>query len=207
MNSDSDLEYEKYLKEKTLDELIGISQTIDKNRNRSRYLQVKKRITAIKRLYHIREDYIPRTRISSEFGHVWKFVMVPVMGLILLSITISMLLRDGISMQLFIPIIIGGVFFMIFRLTYENYPDVEMDNDYLYVSKGKFSERILRSHIQQVSENMWVNVRPITIFFKKTTPFGDSIEFIPKMRLGNPFKETRWLTYHPEIPPKHPPQS
>ena len=37
--------------------------------------------------------------------------------------------------------------------------------------------------IDQVTESLWINIHPVTIRFNRTTPFGDSIVFMPKARL------------------------
>jgi hypothetical protein len=203
MNINSDAEYAKYLQEKTLDELIEISESIDKNFNRDRYEKIKARIASIKKLQHIRQDYIPRTRISSEFPSTWNYVLIPVVVLISLSVAIAMIVKQGFSIALLIPLFMGGFLVLLFRLMHREYRDVEMDNDFLYVSSRKQEAKIPRSNIWYVSENMWVNIRPISVYFKEPTVFGESIAFVPKMILRNPFKANPLVEVLSQIPPKH----
>ncbi|MFC5488822.1 hypothetical protein [Dokdonella soli] len=37
--------------------------------------------------------------------------------------------------------------------------------------------------IDRVTEIRWINSNPVTVHFGRTTPFGDSIMFMPKARM------------------------
>ena len=43
--------------------------------------------------------------------------------------------------------------------------------------------------VRDVSQNRWLNIRPITIYFKDVTAFGDRVTFMPKRRIALRF----WL--------------
>ena len=205
MHINSDIEYNKYLKEKTLDELIEISESIDKNFNRSRYNQIKERITHIKRLRHLGDEYIPRTRISSSFPKLWLYVLAPVMILLVSSVSISLMVAHGISSTTVAPLLMIAVV-IASVLMFRRYRDVEVDNDFLYISDGKTHTKVPRSDIRHVSENTWLNIRPITIYFKQGTPCGDSMVFVPKMILRNPFKTNSLIDALSKTPPKRLPK-
>ena len=44
------------------------------------------------------------------------------------------------------------------------------------------------TEIVDVKQNRWINSRPITIYFREPTEFGDAVKFIPKQR----FRITFW---------------
>jgi hypothetical protein len=59
---------------------------------------------------------------------------------------------------------------------------VEIDERWLYVSNYFKEIRVPLEHIEDVSENRWVNIRPITVEFRRETEFGSRIIFMPKTR-------------------------
>lgn len=58
-----------------------------------------------------------------------------------------------------------------------------MDGEYLYVSNYLREIKVLRSEICKVTENVFVNIHPVWIHFRRTTDFGDYIMFMPRARL------------------------
>ena len=59
---------------------------------------------------------------------------------------------------------------------------VEIDDRWLYVSNYLREIRVPLEQIEGVSENRWVNIRPITVEFRRDTDFGLHISFMPKTR-------------------------
>ena len=55
----------------------------------------------------------------------------------------------------------------------------------IYVSNYLKEIRIPSNAIRDVTENRWINIHPATIHFRFSTPFGDSIVFMPTVRLFN----------------------
>jgi hypothetical protein len=60
---------------------------------------------------------------------------------------------------------------------------VRMDERQLYVSNYVQEIHIPFSAITDVKQNRWLNSRPITIYFRDATEFGDKAKFIPKWRI------------------------
>jgi hypothetical protein len=60
---------------------------------------------------------------------------------------------------------------------------VRVDERQLYVSNYVHEIYIPFSSIADVRQNRWLNSRPITIYFKDATEFGDKVRFIPKQRI------------------------
>lgn len=66
---------------------------------------------------------------------------------------------------------------------------VAMDDEYLYVSDYLNEIRVPLNAIESVTQNLWINIRPITIRFRTMTDFGQSITFMPKVQF------LAWSTY------------
>jgi hypothetical protein len=60
---------------------------------------------------------------------------------------------------------------------------VRTDDRQLLVSNYIREIRIPFSAIMDVRQNRWLNTRPITIYFRDATEFGDRATFIPKWRI------------------------
>jgi hypothetical protein len=57
---------------------------------------------------------------------------------------------------------------------------VEIDEGALYVSNYLREIRVPLEQIEEVSENRWINIRPVTVEFRQDTEFGSRIIFMPK---------------------------
>ena len=60
---------------------------------------------------------------------------------------------------------------------------VRMDERHLYVSNYFREIYVPFSAITDVKQNRWINSRPITIYFRDATQFGDKVTFMPKQRI------------------------
>jgi hypothetical protein len=67
---------------------------------------------------------------------------------------------------------------------------VRTDGRQLLVSNYVREIRIPFSAIMDVRQNRWLNTRPITIYFRDATEFGDRATFIPKWRIRIQFWRT-----------------
>lgn len=63
--------------------------------------------------------------------------------------------------------------------------EVEVDDDFLYVSNYKKTIQIPHSNIENVTETPFINIHPIWIDFKTPTEFGDRIIFMPYFHIGS----------------------
>src|SRR5690349_15578996 len=61
---------------------------------------------------------------------------------------------------------------------------VRVDERQLFVSNYLREICIPFSAVREVSQNRWLNIRPITIYFRDVTEFGDRATFMPKMRFA-----------------------
>lgn len=71
---------------------------------------------------------------------------------------------------------------------------VEIDEQWLYVSNYRREIRVLLRDIEEVFENRWVNIHPITLALRHETEFGSHITFMPK---------TRWWGFRRSHPVVH----
>jgi len=60
--------------------------------------------------------------------------------------------------------------------------EVSVDDDFLYVSNYLKEIVIPLSEIYDVTENVWVNIHPVTIRLKTPSEFGEKIVFMPTVR-------------------------
>ena len=60
---------------------------------------------------------------------------------------------------------------------------VAMDDKALYISNYRQEIVVPLRDVEEVTENRWVNIHPVTIHFYRDTGFGSSIVFMPKTRL------------------------
>jgi hypothetical protein len=60
---------------------------------------------------------------------------------------------------------------------------VRIDQRQLCVSNYAHEIYIPFSLITDVRQNRWINSRPITIYLREATEFGDKVRFIPKQRI------------------------
>lgn len=61
--------------------------------------------------------------------------------------------------------------------------EVSVDDNFLYVSNYLKEVAIPLSDIYDVTENVWINIHPVTIHLKSPSEFGDKIIFMPKTRV------------------------
>jgi hypothetical protein len=57
---------------------------------------------------------------------------------------------------------------------------VQLDGKKLLVSNYFIEHEIPINQVAEVRQNCWLNVRPVIITFRTSTPFGNQIAFIPQ---------------------------
>jgi len=67
--------------------------------------------------------------------------------------------------------------------TWIRFKVVRMDDTYLYVSNTRRQCQIPLTQISKVTEWRWNHTHPVTVHFAQPTEFGNSIMFIPKVRI------------------------
>jgi len=65
--------------------------------------------------------------------------------------------------------------------------EVSVDAEFLYVSNYIKEITIPLSEIFDVTENLWLNIHPVTIHLKSPSEFGDKIVFMPTVRFFSLF--------------------
>ena len=59
---------------------------------------------------------------------------------------------------------------------------VSLDGSHLYVSNYLKEISIPLTEVSDVTENVWLNIHPVTIHLRSPSEFGDKIVFMPKVR-------------------------
>lgn len=59
---------------------------------------------------------------------------------------------------------------------------VRIDREFLYVSNYRREVAVPLSMIEDVTENRWINIHPVTVRFRVPTEFGQTITFMPTAR-------------------------
>jgi hypothetical protein len=127
-------------------------------------------------------------QLSSSVTFIYKFVFPAVwivFGGILLFVTVEGVRRTtspdtATSFLIVVPWLLGAVFLL--RLV-APILRVELRDGRLYASNYRREIEIQRSDIVRVTQNVWVNIRPITLHLRDGTPFGTRIRFVPPGRV------------------------
>ena len=130
-----------------------------------------------------------RRTLSSAQTFLMKFVL-PTVWLGMFALITGLLFttgefsgRDGLPTPpemkwLFLgATVVGGLFLYWFCMRLKR---VAMDEKWLYISNYLREIRVSLRDIEEVSENRWVNIRPITLEFRRETDFGATVTFMPK---------------------------
>lgn len=59
---------------------------------------------------------------------------------------------------------------------------VDMDDRYLLLSNYREEIRVPLAEVVAVHENRWLSLHPITLEFRRPTPFGERVVFMPNIR-------------------------
>jgi hypothetical protein len=65
---------------------------------------------------------------------------------------------------------------------------VRIDGSTLYVSNYLKEIALPLDIVERITENRWVNFRPVTLYFRRFTDFGDKIVFMPKTQIMLPWR-------------------
>jgi predicted PurR-regulated permease PerM len=127
-------------------------------------------------------------QLSSSVTFIYKFVFPAIWILIggfLLFVTVQGIRRTSLPdtltwLLIVVPWLLGIVFLLWFAAPILR---VELRDGRIYASNYRREIEIQRSDIASVTQNVWVNVRPITLHLRNETPFGTRIRFIPPGRV------------------------
>jgi hypothetical protein len=59
---------------------------------------------------------------------------------------------------------------------------VQLDGGTLLVSDYRTTIRVPAGDIEEVTENRWISMHPVTLHFRRPTEFGSEVVFMPKVR-------------------------
>ena len=129
-----------------------------------------------------------RADISSRTTFIYKFIF-PAVWMPLLGFPAVMMVRDASSRSgadmtgaiFFVAAWLVGAAFLL-RLAVP-LMRVQLRDGRLYASNYRREIEIAPGEIERITQNVWINVRPITLHLRHETAFGTRIRFLPPSRL------------------------
>jgi len=121
--------------------------------------------------------------VSSSLTFFYKFIFTSVWsGGFGLGTVVMFLIRKqevmAIRWQFAAVWAIGTAFLL---LTCARLKRVKLDGATLVISNYRHDTTVPVSEIADVRQNRLINVRPVTITFRKQTPFGSAVTFMPRV--------------------------
>ena len=120
--------------------------------------------------------------VSSSLTFLYKFIYTTVWSAGFgLGTVVMFLKRQPEAMQFAAAWAIGTAFLL---LTCARLKRVTLDGATLVISNYRHDITVPVSEIADVRQNRLINLRPVTITFRKKTPFGRVVTFMPRMSRG-----------------------
>jgi hypothetical protein len=121
---------------------------------------------------------------------IFPALWIPLFGLG--AVTVLFIPSKG-EFPMIIPLImwVAGSFFIYW--TCIRLKAVRVDENFLYVSNYLKEISIPLAQIYDVTENLWINIHPVTIHLKTPSEFGEKIVFMPTLRYF------AWFQSHPIV--------
>ena len=120
--------------------------------------------------------------VSSSLTFLYKFIFTTVWSAGFgLGTVVMFLKRQPEAMQFAAAWAIGTAFLL---LTCARLKRVKLDGATLVISNYRHDTTVPVSEIADVRQNRLINVKPVTITFRKQTPFGSAVTFMPRVSLG-----------------------
>ena len=117
--------------------------------------------------------------VSSSLTFFYKFIFTSVWsGGFGLGTVVMFLKHKPQAMQFAVAWAIGTAFLL---LTCARLKRVKFDGASLVISNYRHDITVPVSEIADVRQNRFINLRPVTITFRKKTPFGRVVTFMPRV--------------------------
>ena len=116
-----------------------------------------------------------RRKISSAWTAFNKFVFPTIWPLLFCNGVFVAGWPNGLF---FVPVIIVGLSF--FYLIGGRLLVVEVGDKFLYVSNYRRQIQIFLTEVDKITENVLINIHPVTLHLSRPSPFGTRIRFMPK---------------------------
>jgi hypothetical protein len=126
-------------------------------------------------------------RISSTLTFLYKFIFPSVWITVFGAVTLTFWLgafhgRAGSAPPdqlkwIFLAVWLLGAAFILWVCT--GLKKVGLGRDSILISNYRREAMVPLTAIERVTENKWINIHPVTIYFRSTTEFGDTVTFIP----------------------------
>jgi hypothetical protein len=129
-----------------------------------------------------------RADISSRTTFIYKFIFpaiwIPLVGFPAIMFARNANARGGADMTGAVVYVaawaVGAAFLLRLAVPLMR---VQLRDGRIYASNYRREIEIVPSDIERVTQNVWINVRPITLHLRHETAFGTRIRFLPPSRL------------------------
>ena len=128
----------------------------------------------------VKQGNAVRERILSSAWTFWMKYVFPAVWISGFGLA-TILTADPQNKIVFLVVWIAGTTSILWA--YAGLKRVRMDERQLYVSNYFREICVPFSAITDVKQNRWINSRPITIYLRDATQFGDKVTFMPKQRI------------------------
>jgi hypothetical protein len=117
--------------------------------------------------------------VSSSLTFFYKFIFTTVWSGMFGFATVAMLLnRNPAAVGFGAAWVIGTTILLLFCGRLKR---VKLDGDTLFISNYLREISVPVSEIANVRQNRLINLRPVTMTFRKKTPFGSAVTFMPEV--------------------------
>jgi hypothetical protein len=129
-----------------------------------------------------------RADISSRTTFIYKFIFpavwIPLMGAMTFAVArapnrINGAERSGVLVMELLWVVVC-VLLLRFAIPLKR---VQLRDGRIYASNYRREIEIAPGEIERITQNVWINIRPITLHLRHETAFGRRIRFIPPSRL------------------------
>jgi hypothetical protein len=120
----------------------------------------------------------PMETVSSSLTFLYKFVFTTVWSAAFgIGTVVTFLSHKPAAMQFAAAWAIGTTFLL---LTCAPLKRVKLNGAILVISNYRHDISVPVSEVADVRQNRLINLRPITITFRRETPFGNTVTFMPR---------------------------
>ena len=122
------------------------------------------------------EQAPPRRKISSDWTAFYSIVFPTIWIILFGGISLSMGWPHGLIIA---PVMIFGL--LIWYVLSGRLRVVHVDDKFFYISNYRRHIRVPLSDVSKITENVLINIHPVTLHLSTPSPFGTRIRFMPQI--------------------------
>ena len=111
---------------------------------------------------------------------IFPLIWIPFFGIGAIGAVFNAKINTDFSALYFIFLWLAGSAFIYWSCI--RLKKVSVSGDFLYISNYFKEIQIPLSNIEKITENIWINIHPVTIHLRHSSEFGKKIVFMPTLR-------------------------